>query len=42
MPGLETNPQHIVLDVANIDISEVLELSVYSGSGKALGEVVGP
>jgi hypothetical protein len=42
MPGLETNPQHIVLDVANLDISEVLELSVYSGSGKALAEVVGP
>ncbi len=42
MPGLETHPQHIVLDIANIDISEVLELSVYSGSSKALGEVVGP
>jgi sporulation protein YlmC with PRC-barrel domain len=40
VPWLETNPEHIVLDVANFDISEVLELSVYSGSGKALGKVV--
>jgi hypothetical protein len=42
MPGLEAHPQHIVLDVANIDVSEVLELSVYSGSGKTIAKVVGP
>jgi hypothetical protein len=42
MPGLEAHPQHIVLDIANIDVSKVIELSVYSGRGKAHGEVVCP